>query len=104
EHVALMFYALPLLKKDLDGLTKKGVGRRADVQREVCAAVVLEGWKIIHGKAEPHSNDLRQACSDYWQACGASPDDRDNWRRHIERALTVDHSWISGALYRMHAK
>lgn len=116
EHVALAFYALPRLKKDLDRVTKKGLGRPADVRREVCAAVVLEAWKIIRSKAEPHSLYLRQACCDYWQGCGGEQDDPDNWRRHIERALTVDHSWISQVLlalkghidgrrlYRMHAK
>jgi len=52
-HVALMLYALPRLKKDLDILAKKQIGRPPDVQREVCAAIVLEAWKIIRGKAEP---------------------------------------------------
>src|SRR5262249_59300128 len=99
--IALMLYALPRLKADLDRLRKKSVGRPPDTQREICAAVVVEAWKLTRGKAEPHSLHLRKACSDYWLACGGKhvgEDDPDNCRRPIERALAVDHSWISQIL------
>jgi|SRR5437660_1525359 hypothetical protein len=102
EHVALMLYALPLMKKDLDIHAKKRIGRRSNTQQEICAAVIMEAWKLLHGKAEPQSLKLQQACSDYWQACGGKQiggwNEPENWRRPIERALAFDHSWINRIL------
>ena len=102
EYVALMLYALPRMKKDLDIHAKKRIGRRPNTQQEICAAVVIEAWKLLHGKAEPQGLKLQQACSDYWRACGGKQiggwDEPKNWRRPIERALAVDHSWISQIL------
>jgi hypothetical protein len=102
EHVALMLYALPRIKEDLDVAAKKQTGRRPDVQREVCAAVVIEAWKIIHGRAEPRSLQLEQACKEYWLACGGKPrgkeDDPENWRRPVKQALVTDHIWVRQVL------
>jgi hypothetical protein len=102
EHVALMLYALPRVRKDLDRLGKKQIGRRPETQQEICAAVVIEAWKLLHGKAEPRSDQLLQACSDYWRACGGKQrgewDDLDNWRRDVERALATNHLWINQIL------
>jgi hypothetical protein len=99
EDVAVVLDALPRIKKDLDRLDQKQIGRRPEVQREICAAVVLEAWKIIHGRAEPRSLQLQGACSDYWRACGGEQigetDDPENWRRPVKRALATDHEWIS---------
>jgi hypothetical protein len=99
EDVAVVLDALPRIKKDLDRLDQKQIGRRPDAQREICAAVIVEAWKIIHGRAKPRSLKLEQVCSDYWRACGGEQiggwDDPENWRRPIKRALETDHSWIS---------
>ena len=99
EDVAVVLDALPRIKKDLDRLDRKQIGRRPDHQREICAAVIVEAWKIIRGRAKPRSLQLQQACSDYWQACGGKQiggwDDPENWRRPVERALATDHEWIS---------
>jgi hypothetical protein len=110
EHVALMLYALPRVRKDLDRLAKKQIGRRPDAQREVCAAVVIETWKLLHGRVKPRSDEFLGACRDYWRACGGKqggpddpndpndPDNPDNWRRTVKRALATDHSWIGRVL------
>jgi hypothetical protein len=102
EYVALMLYALPRMKKDLDSHAKKRKGRRPNTQQEICAAVVIEAWKLLHGKAEPQGLRLQQACGDYWRACGGKQiggwDEPKNSRRPIERALAVDHWWISQIL------
>ena len=102
EYVALMLYALPRMKKDLDIHAKKRTGRRPNTQQEICAAVVIEAWKLLHGKHRGRSDEFLEACSEYWRACGGKQigetDDLDNWRRPVERALKTDHSWISQIL------
>jgi hypothetical protein len=72
-----------------------------DVRRILCAAVCVEGYRLLHnGHLEPHSADLRQACEDLWQASGnpttakaAGADARDNWRRSIEQVVSGD-EWV----------
>ena len=102
DEVLLVLGALPEVKKELDRLAKanKGSGRRPDAKRDVCAAVVATAWKLLHGKVEPQSLKLQQACTEYWQACGGKQiggsDLEENWRRRIER--TADHSWIEDVL------
>jgi hypothetical protein len=102
EDVAVVLDALPRIKKDLDRLDRKQMGRRPKVQREICAGVIVEAWKLLHGRAEPRSLHLQLACSDYWRACGGKQigetDDLENWRRPVEQALATDHEWISGVL------
>jgi len=97
-----MLYALPLVKKDLDRLAKKRIGRRPEVQREICAAVAVEAWKLLHGKAKPRSDEFLEACRDYWRACGGKQigewDLLENWRRPVERALATNHLWIKDVL------
>ena len=98
DDVTVVLDALPRIKKDLERLNRQGLGRPPNVRREICAAVVVEAWRLIRGKAEPRSGETEQACKDYWQTCGGGPtgkiDDRENWRRTIKDALTTDHQWI----------
>jgi hypothetical protein len=97
--VALVLDALPKIREDLARLRPPKQGRRPVVGREICAAVIVEAWKIIHGKAEPRSLQLLQACEEYWRACGRAPiGDVENWRRTVERALATDHSWVRSIL------
>ena len=102
KHVAMALAALPRIKKDLDLASRKLIGRRPDAQRLVCAAVIARAWKIIHGKPEPRSEKLLQACVDYWRACGGEQiggtDDIENWKRHVQRALKADYSWVERVL------
>jgi hypothetical protein len=102
DEVTVVLASLPRIKKDLELLSRKRTGRRPDVRREICAAVIIEAWKLIHGKAEPRSQQLEQACKDYWGVCGGAEigatDDPENWRRPIERALATDHEWVRAIL------
>jgi hypothetical protein len=102
EHVVALLYALPRVKKDLDIFAKKQIGRRPDENREICAAVIVEAWKLLHGKVEPNSLKFQRACNEYWRACGGKQiggwDEPENWRRPVERALTTGHGWIEKIL------
>jgi hypothetical protein len=82
---------LSQLKHWLDrAKAKPKTGRPASFEREICAQVVLEAWKQCRGKTEPHSQQLREACEEYWKAWKGKPvgkaGDVENWRRTIERA------------------
>ena len=94
--------ALPRIKKALEKAMSHREGRPPNIQREVCAAVVLAVWRMIHGKPQPRSGKLEQACADYWQVCGGEPigeiNDPVNWRRVIERALHNNHIWAQEIL------
>ena len=99
NEVDVILNALPHLRRDLERLNRpRPAHRSSNVQREICAAVIAEAWKILHGKIEPRSDQLQQACADYWLACGGKQigetNDRENWRRPIERALGTDHKWV----------
>jgi hypothetical protein len=100
--VKMVLDGLPGLKAELDTLSRKGVGRSPNVQREVCAAVIMEAWRIVHSKVEARSDRLYEACNRYWTECGGAPvGDIDNWRRTVERALKADHKWIRDQLMRI---
>jgi hypothetical protein len=92
-QVETVLEALPWIKADLEPLIKQRTGRRPDARRQLCAAVVLEAWKLVHNKAEPRSETLYQACKEYWSACGGEEvgetDDLLNWRRPVEQALAA---------------
>jgi hypothetical protein len=106
SHVDVIRQALPLLKKDLErikrrppgGIKRKFSGRPPNTQREICAAVIVESWTIMHGKPEPRSRRLERACADYWQVCGGKMIDSGNWRRIIKLALQTDHKWVREVL------
>jgi len=86
-------------KKNLQRALRPERGRRPDMQRAICAAVIIEAWKLVHGNAPYRSDAFEQACADYWQACGGKPSGDDvleGWRRAIERAKLLDNQWISG--------
>jgi hypothetical protein len=101
DDAAVALDALPGIKKDLDRLINK-VRSRSVVGHEICAAVIVEAWKLLHGEAEPRSLQLQLACKEYWLACGGEPrgetDDLENWRRPVERALVTNHSWVRSIL------
>ena len=76
---------------------KPKTGRPASIEREFCAQVILEAWKQCRGKVQPHSQQLREACEEYWKAWKGKPvgkaGDVENWRRTIERASTKKFPW-----------
>jgi len=110
DCVQILRATLPEFKMHLDLLTKKHSGRPREMGREVCAAVVVEAWRRIHGKVEPRSKKVYEACKAYWGACGGKPigkiDDIDNWERTVKRLLAEDYSWVRDTLgcYETHIK
>jgi hypothetical protein len=96
DDVTVVLDALPRIKKDLERVNKQGLGRPPNVRREVCAAVVVEAWRLLRGKAELRSEELYEACSEYWRACGGGEigetDDIENWRRPVKEGS--NHIWV----------
>jgi hypothetical protein len=85
------------IKKDFERGMRKGTGRKLNLERDNCAAVVIEAWKQFHGNVEPHSEEFREACGKYWKACGGKEigeGDPANWRRSIKRALAMPNEYI----------
>jgi hypothetical protein len=110
DYVLYIRAFLPELKKDLDRLTEKQSGRPTHIGKEVCAAVVVEAWRRIHGEVQPQSKKLFEACKAYWGACGGEPigkeDDIYNWERTVKRLLSEDYSWVRDTVghYETHIK
>jgi hypothetical protein len=77
---------IELLEKDISE-ARTGVGRKASVQRKICASVIVETWRLVHGKVKRRSKGLLETCRDYWLACGREQtdeiDDPQNWRRLV---------------------
>lgn len=96
--VKTILEALPGLKAEIAKLNRPYIGRRPDAQREICAAVIIEAWRIVHGRVEARSERLYEACNQYWTECGGAPvgpkGDIENWRRTVDRAIKSDHQWI----------
>ena len=100
EEVWIARHVLPLIKADLPHTSRK-IGRRPNTGQGVCAAVIVEAWKLCRGKAAPRSEALYEACQAYWSACGRAErgetDDRTNWRRNVKQAIGADNGWIRQA-------
>jgi hypothetical protein len=99
DDVAIALDVLPRIKKVLARAakpsTRKG-GQRPNMQRIICAKVVVGEWRLIHGKPEPRSVEVYDACNKYWQACGGEyrGEDIENWRRDVEEAADADDIYI----------
>jgi hypothetical protein len=107
DDVALVLDVLPRIKANLARtLQRRGGGPRPNIQRWVCAAVVVEAWRLVHGKPEPQSQYLLEACEEYWRACGGEyrGEDIENWRRDAERAVADNHRWIRKVLTTLRAR
>jgi hypothetical protein len=61
DDVAVVLDRLPRIVKDLERLRRRKIGRKRNVPREVCAAVVVEAWKLLHRKAEPRGEALMES-------------------------------------------
>jgi hypothetical protein len=88
EDVAVARSVLPKIKKLIPHRTHRSGGPRPNILHQVCAAVVVEAWRLIHGKPEPRSVQLLTACNEYWLACGGDyrGQDIENWRRDAQDA------------------
>jgi hypothetical protein len=97
DQVVAVLDALPWIKEDLERLSQDRKGRKPNTADEICAAVVVEAWKLVHGKVERRSDRLYEACYEYWWAStGEREDWKDpiKWRRPVERAIAHDQSWV----------
>ena len=94
EAAKLVLQLLPTIKENLDQFTKSRSGRKPIVSRIICAAVIVEAWKLLHGKVERRSNKVYEACEVYWQACGGPASDIENWRRLVEKVSANSEEWI----------
>jgi hypothetical protein len=103
DDVAVALVVLPkietLLEYATTAPTRKG-GQNPNIPRKFCAAVVVEAWRIVHGKPEPESPKLWTACNEYWQACGRSyrGGDVDTWREDCRDAANNPIGLISDVL------
>jgi hypothetical protein len=97
DDVAVALEVLPRIKEDLARIVNRpgrAGGQKPNTPRKVCAAVIVEAWRIIHKKPEPYSRHLWDACTAYWQACGQSYRPGDNWERDAKAAVADNHEWI----------
>ena len=69
------------------------------VERQVCAAIVVEAWTLIHGKAQPRSDWLYRACNEYWQACGHEYRS-EGWRWDVKDVIDKPEQWVRDSLTR----
>jgi hypothetical protein len=100
DEAAIAIPALTKIKAYLDRSLNqpgRGGGPRPFMQRKVCAAVVVEAWALIRGKAQPRSNRLYHACNEYWQACGHEYRS-ESWREDVEDAIREPQRWVRDVL------
>jgi hypothetical protein len=100
EDVAVARRVLPKIKKLIPYRTPRSGGPRPNILHQVCAAVVVEAWRLAHGKPEPRSVQLLTACNEYWLACGGEyrGQDIENWRRDAKYAAAHPDKLIRGVL------
>jgi hypothetical protein len=98
DDVAAALNVLPRIRDDLArnvNTPSRGGGQKPNEPRKVCAAVIIEAWRITHdGKPEPYSRNLWDACTAYWQACSQGYRPGANWERDAEAAVADNHEWI----------
>jgi hypothetical protein len=102
QAVKLVLSGLPGLKAELERINHQRIGRKPDAQRQICAAVIIEAWQLIHGKAHGRDEKFYMACSEYWRVCGSNKigftDDTENWRSTVSQALKWDWGWLNERL------
>jgi hypothetical protein len=81
---------IEILEKEISE-ARTGPGLKPNIQQRICASVVVEAWRLIHGEVQPRSQSLGETCRDYWLACGRKHtdvvDDPENWRPYIGYVL-----------------
>jgi hypothetical protein len=105
-EVEIALAVLPRVRELLQRTAgKPPKGRPGDFRRQLCAAVIVEAFRLVHGAAQPRSTKLLTACASYWLACGnveiGETGDLENWRRPAEAAAA--NNKMSAWLARMFA-
>jgi hypothetical protein len=102
EAVKMVLSGLPGLKAELERRNQRRIGGKPDAQRQMCAAIIIEAWHLVHGKVERPSEKLYRVCGEYWRVCGGneigSTDDLENWRWTVDQALKWDWGWLNERL------
>jgi hypothetical protein len=93
EEVRVALDVLPFIRAGLPHITRI-IGRRPDTGQGICAAVVVEAWKLFR-KVKPRNDALYEACQAYWTACGRG--EANNWPRDVEQVKADDNGWIKQA-------
>jgi hypothetical protein len=81
---------IEILEKDISE-APTGPGKKPNIQQRICASVVVEAWRLIHGEVQPRSGALGETCIAYWVACGRELTDEindpENWKHAIKYVL-----------------
>jgi hypothetical protein len=95
NDVTVVVDALPRIEQVLAEALKPRAGR-PNMAHRICAQVVVEAWRIVHGHVGGRSDNVYAACDAYWRACGGDyrGSDVDTWRRDVEWAVDADGQWI----------
>jgi hypothetical protein len=75
-----------------------GGGPRPNIQRQFCAAVVVEAWRLVRPKFQPRSLNLYDACAEYWQTCSGEDRALNKWREDVELAANKNYEAIRKVL------
>jgi hypothetical protein len=99
DDVAVALDVLPRIRKVLAVIALSPRRKRPNVRRQFCAAVVFEAWSLIHGgRPSPIPDRLREACQEYWEACGGGAGGIEDWRRHVKEAAATENGLIRKVL------
>jgi hypothetical protein len=85
NDVTTVLDALPRIEEVLaKALTP--IDGRPNMPRRICAQVVVEAWRIVHGHVSARSPKVYAACDAYWRACGGDYRGSDVGRLAARRA------------------
>jgi hypothetical protein len=96
DDVAIALNVSPRIKEDLARVIQfRRDGRRPNIQRQFCAGVVVEAWRLVREKFQPRSLKLYTACDEYWQICnGEVRGNLNYWREDVESAANKNNEAI----------
>jgi len=105
DCLGALYEVIELLEEDAK-VPKRAGGPRPDKRLGLCAAVVSEAYRMLHGvdRVQPYSPAVQEACEAYWQACGNEPTGRQlegeprNWERHLKDHRRDDDGWVRSIL------
>jgi hypothetical protein len=105
NNVVLVLGLLPEVRRYIDRACQPRKGRTPNAERIICAGVIVEAWKRIHGRAKHGSDKVYETCEQYWLICGGKATDLKNWRRYVEKASAENaNAWIREAMIQIEAQ
>jgi hypothetical protein len=73
-------------------------GHNPHAPRLVCAAVIVEAFRLVRGNVEPRNKEVLETCADYWAACGHEERDAENWWRDTNHAVANPDQFVQQIL------